>query len=240
MVEDACIGLYNISIKLECSPLNQGKCKGICPDRKSLGHLLYIYDRGDETVLKKHTLMIRKSDGELCISPSLKHLEMCDEPDRKEFEIIHMPKEKVEEELEEFQKLSRRGKRNLVRLVALLETTAALHQETEADFLDIFISFGKDWFNKEDDFNIDLLMEKFWNITYILLDGIVHNRASQTVLEKLLSFLKGLEKVYLERKRIFEQIGAYHTEILCGIEEKSRCGESALDCDEYDTLFRLK
>lgn len=238
MVEDACFWLYNISIDLKGSQFNQERCKSICPDRKSLGYLVYLYHRSEKPPSRKYILKIRQKDGKLCLSPELREMEMYDGSGRTE--AIHMFKEDISKELEEFLKLSRGGQRNLIQLVTLLETAMLLYQN-KVDFLDIFISFGNNWFDKEDDYNIDLFMEKFWNISYILLDGIVNNRAKQEVLDSLLFFLEGLQRIYEQKDKIAEQLGEHHENILCGIDAQECLDDNVvLGCNEYDTLFRLR
>ena len=224
-VKDMCIGLYNISLKLDCTPSALRKCRRVCPDRKSLEYLCYLYDRGDSTSAHCYELKICSKNGELKVQPELSGLPMCQDAHWKLYDVIYFPKEDVQGELEAFGQLPISKKGYLVQLVSMLQTTMVMYQDWEVGPLDVFISFGVDSLNPEGDLGIDMLMEKFWNIAYVLVDGIVREKSDERLVKALAGFLQSLEKIYADRACLCQQFRAYTEEIAYGLEKKSYSDE---------------
>lgn len=218
-VKDVCIGLYNISLKLDCVPYNMRQCRRVCPDKKSLEELCYLYDRRDKILSDNYELQIDKNDGKLKVCPELTGLTMCQNVQWKELEVVHFPKENVDSELKEFDQLLPTQKGNLVQLISMLETTVVMYQRQEIGMLDMFLAFGVN--DAGDGLNTDMLMEKFWNMVYLLMDEIAKGRANEEVMKALTTFLQSLEKIYADRDRLCQQFQAYMDEISFGLERSN-------------------
>ena len=159
------------------------------------------------------------------MQPELRGLQKCKDPYWKNYDVIYMPKKEIQKELEAFDQLPTGKKGYLVQLVSLLQGTMVMYQNWEIGFMEVFSSFGRNDLEPSDDLGTDILMEKFWNMAYVLVDEIAKGKANESLMQALTVFLQSLEKIYADRESLCQQFQAYTEEISYGLERENYSDE---------------